>query len=59
MKYLILFLAQFALLVFMIYVAQGLDGWPEFAARAVVAVCTLTGALTVWRATHSREARKK
>jgi len=60
MKYLILFLAQLALLVVMTYVAASLDGLPALAARSVVAICIVTGGLTAWQASrHFRETRDR
>ena len=54
MKYWLLMLAEFALLIFLVYVTVGLDGTPEVLARIAQGLCIMAAGLTSWKASQVR-----
>lgn len=56
MKYLypLLLLAEFVLVIAMVYVTAGLDGTPEIIARIGHGLCFMAVALTSWKASQVR-----
>jgi hypothetical protein len=60
MKYLVLLVAGFVVVISMTYVIAGLDGTPELIARIVQGLCIIAVGLTSRKASlHFRAARKE